>query len=301
MASRSLYKSFTARPLLAVNLDHEQQDLREVLRLLEMDVRTLTDLAEYHLRSDETLLKDLDAYLSGGGTGTPQKIMERLKVRLPAEFRTRRTGASRFESLFQDRVGREALSWLERSKAVDGSTDKYVSRGWTRTADSNRPSNLSPKVSLSTVDKQYARIEMIDDNSRFLLWVVVGGQWYGILFRFDTDRFAGSTKLCLPDIVVGRDGALWFHFAVEYAYEFHAISEEFVVGVDVGVNDTLHAVVVRVSDGGGLSSTLDLVQEHMGYPAASAQVFVSRSHYVDMGRALRQDFTVRRCLVSSAS
>lgn len=279
MPSDKVYKSFTARPLACVNTDYESRPLADAVDSLVRDVRTVTSLAEYHLRSDDTLLDDLDAYISSGGTGTPRKIMQRIGVRLPSELRARRTGASRFEHLYQDRVGREALSWLERRKARDGVSDKYVSQGWQRTAHGGRPQDLTPKVSLSTIDKQYARIEMLGID-RFILWVVVEGSWCGFVFVFDAERFDGCSKLCLPDVVV-TDNGLRFHFAVEYAYEFHDVSETYIVGVDVGVTDTLHAVVARTTDG-------DVVEHTRLSPRAHGLANSIRA-------SLRQVVSLRKC------
>lgn len=56
----------------------------------------------------------------------------------------RGTGRSRFEAMVQEYAVSQLRSWHERRKASTGQTDKYVSTGFKRTANPNKPAFLKP-------------------------------------------------------------------------------------------------------------------------------------------------------------
>lgn len=268
MPRNNLYKAFQAKPVLAFTKDKVVLDTSDVLTALAEEVTELTILAEHHLTQDRDLLKDLRAYQDSGKFPTPNVVGRRLGIRLPEEFRKRGVGTSRREWMFQDIVIRHATSWLERSMAESGTSTSYISAGFKRTADSGYSTDLAPKISLSAVDRQYAYIESADDH--FILWVVIRGQWRGLMFQLDHERFSGAVRLCMPDIVVDDSGKVRFHFSVEYEYVYGPISADYVVGVDIGVSDYLHAVVTRVSDGSIVEHTSLSQRAHSLYNSVLA-------------------------------
>ena len=148
----------------------------------------------------------------------------------------------RKEMLVQHRVVTGFRSWQERDKAANGDSSKYVSQGWKRTVDASAPGYGEDYVNLGAVDKCYAAIE----NNPFLdgeivLKMVIQGAWYRLIFDFDNDRFTEG-KVALPLIKV-QDGTPVFIFTVVTDNPVVQFSGDYVVGVDVGINNYATVVV----------------------------------------------------------
>ena len=266
--SKECYKSFQVTPFL---IQDAKKNIIEnhstVLSQLQEEVRTITSIVEWSLYNDKNLLEDLDNYT---GYSNASKIGIALGLALPQgiiqyqrndyykythgeiseeEYLkkiSKNSGNSRREWLYHRRLIDEASSWSERIKAVNGTTDKYISQGWKRTISAGIPSDLKDKISLSITDKQYAKI-MNDpfDDGIIILKIVINGLWYYLHFKFDHTRFANGDKVCLPDITVNDKGKVVFHFSVEYEYLYKHISTEYFVSVDVNIDHYLTATVIN--------------------------------------------------------
>lgn len=248
-----LYKSFSAKPKLALNQKTgELLDLSEVKKSLSQNVKMVTDLAQWQLNSDHNLTEDLDS-LQSSPNCPPQAWMkgERLNFCFDREIISEwKAGKSRFERLVYDRIVRETLSYKERLNAFEGLSNKYISKGWKRTLNPNRALNISPKMSLSSADRQYSKIlNSPYEDGEILLYMIVDGQWVTLIFDFDSERFSDSNKICYPDITLDPNGNPVFHFAVEYEYNKSLISEDYIIGVDLGVIQSATVSVVNMKTG----------------------------------------------------
>jgi len=159
-----------------------------------------------------------------------------------------KSGRSRKEMLVQHCVVTEHSSYQERVKAASGESSKYVSQGWKRTVDASAPSYGEDYVNLGAVDKQYAVIE----NNPFLdgeiiLRMVIRGVWYRLIFSFDNKRFTEG-KVTLPVIKV-EDGTPVFIFTVVTDNPVVQFSCNYIIGVDVGINNYVTVVVRDVKTG----------------------------------------------------
>ena len=67
----------------------------------------------------------------------------------------RGTGRSRFERMVCEYAVSQLRSWRERRKVYMKSTNNYVSTGYRRTNNNNKPDFLKPRLALSVTDKQY--------------------------------------------------------------------------------------------------------------------------------------------------
>lgn len=236
LVKSDVYRSFVAKPYAVVDDNGEVLDMSAVMLDLTDDVQLVTDLASWEL-TEENLL-NVDSYSISQNT----TIGRRMGIRVPDEYKiTRKSGNSRFDKLLQDRVVRELKSWGERRNALQGTSTKRMSAGWKRTVNGNKPSHLHPKFSLSATDKGYSKLSV--EGSTLTLRMVVGGEWRTFLFDFDRERFDGFIKVTLPDIYL-RKGKPVFSFAVAYDYIYSELSESYVVGVDVGVNNYATVSVV---------------------------------------------------------
>ena len=72
----------------------------------------------------------------------------------------RGTGRSRFEWMVREYAVSQLRAWRERHKASTGQTDQYVSTGFKRTANPNKPDFLKPRLALSVTDKQYHTVKI---------------------------------------------------------------------------------------------------------------------------------------------
>ena len=231
---------FVVRPSHILDLNGELLDSASVMSLLASEVCNLSAYATYTVRND-TKLKD---ELSQVTATAPAEAGRQAGVTIP-DFLVYGRGRSRKERLFRYNVVTSYRSWQERINAANGESSKYVSQGWKRTVDASAPSYGEDTVNLGAVDKQYAVIEnnpVVDGE--IVLKMTIQGKWYRLIFSFDNARFTEG-KVTLPLIKI-QGGVPVFIFTVITDNPIVQFSGDYVIGVDVGINDYA-TVVVRNS------------------------------------------------------
>ena len=245
MAKSQTYKAFTARPTHILNLDGEVLDSAPIMSQLASEVCGISAYATYVVRNDTVLGEQL----AKAGAVQPTTAGRRVGVTMPDFLVTGKSGRSRKEALIQHRVVTEYRSWQERAKAVNGESSKYVSQGWKRTANAAPPSyGEGDFINLGAVNKQYAAIE----NNPFAdgeinLKLVIQGKWYRLIFTFDNKRFTEG-KVTLPLIKI-EDNQPVFIFSVVTDNPIVQFSGDYVIGVDVGINDYATVAVRNTTTG----------------------------------------------------
>ena len=235
----NLYKSFTSKPYKSTTKDGSDVPLYEIINLLRQDINDIVDIAQWEYNSCDGLLSDVDNIITdthiSASRKKPNFIGRTLGLQLPDWFlQNRKSGKSRVNEIYSDVIVRHAKSELERIKAHDGTSNKYISSGWRRTANTSH-SLIGKKISLSAADRNYAYITnnpFIDDY--ISLMMVIGGDWYNLSFYFDNERFSGGTRITLPDIVIDNNNNIRFYFTVEYSYIYKHITTDYIIGVDAG-------------------------------------------------------------------
>ena len=241
LAKNKTYRAFTARPSRVLDLNGEALDSAPVLAQLASEIRGISGYATFVVRND----MKLGSELARVGAVQPATAGRRAGVTMPEFLVAGKSGRSRKEALIQHRVVTAYRSWQERVKAVNGESDKYVSQGWKRTVRASPPSYGEDYVNLGAVNTQYAVIE----NDPFVageivLKMVIQGMWYRLFFRFDAMRFPEG-KVTLPIIKIENNQPV-FIFTVVTDNPIVQFSGDYVVGVDVGINNYA-TVVVRNS------------------------------------------------------
>ena len=244
MAKNQTYRAFTARPSHVLDLNGELLDGARVLARLASEVRDISAYATYVVRNDEGLGDELARITAV----QPAVAGRRAGVTMPDFLVSGKSGRSRKEMLVQHRVVTEFRSWQERAKAANGESAKYVSQGWKRTVDASAPSYGEDYVNLGAVNKQYAAIE--NDpfaDGEIVLKLVIQGTWHRLIFGFDNKRFTEG-RVTLPVIKV-EDGQPVFIFTVVTDNPVVQFSGDYVIGVDVGINNYATVVVCEVETG----------------------------------------------------
>ena len=241
MAKNQTYRAFVARPTHILDLNGELLDSTPIMSQLTTEVRGISAYATYVTRNDEAL----ESGLAQADTIQPAAAGRRAGVTMPEFLVTGKSGKSRKEWLVRYNVVTAFRSWQERINAVNGESSKYVSQGWKRTMNANPPSYGEDYINLGAVDKQYALIENTPfTDGEITLKMVIQGQWYRLIFRFDDTRFTEG-KVTLPLVKI-EDGKPVFIFSVVTDNPVVQFSSDYVIGVDVGINDYA-TVVVRNS------------------------------------------------------
>ena len=254
MAKNQTYKAFTVRPTRVMDLNGELLNSAPLMADLAAEVRSISGYATYVVRNDAKLPDELvrvDAV-------QPATAGRRAGVRMPDFLVTGKSGRSRKEMLIQHRVVTEYRSWKERVDAVNGESSKHVSQGWNRTVNASPPSYGEDTVNLGAVDKQYAVIEndpFVDGE--IVLKLVIKGNWYRLIFPFNNTRFPVG-KITLPVIKI-QDNQPVFIFSVATDNPIVQFSVDYVIGVDVGINDYA-TVVVRNTKTGEITYSTTLSQ-----------------------------------------
>ena len=244
MASNQTYKAFPARPSHITDLNGELLDTDSIMAELAAEVRGISGYATFVVRNDTKLADEL----AQAGAVQPATAGRRAGVRMPDFLVTGKSGKSRKEALIQHRVVTEYRSWQERIDAVNGESDKYVTQGWKRTVNTSPPSYGEDFVNLGAVDKQYAVIENNPfTDGEIVLKLVIKGNWYRLIFPFDNTRFPVG-KVTLPVVKI-QDNKPVFIFTVATDNPVVQFSSDYVIGVDVGINNYATVVVRNTKTG----------------------------------------------------
>lgn len=245
MARNQTYRAFVARPTHILNLDGELLDSAPIMAQLVSEIQGISAYATYVTRNDT----QLEAGLATAGAVQPAVAGRRAGVTMPDFLASGRTGKSRKEWLVRYNVVTAFRSWQERTKAVNGESDKYISQGWKRTMSTAPPSYGEDYINLGAVDKQYAVIEndVPFGDGEIVLKMVIQGKWYLLIFSFDNSRFTEG-KVTLPLIKV-EDNQPVFIFSVVTDNPVVQFSGDYTIGVDVGINDYATIVVRDMKTG----------------------------------------------------
>ena len=243
MAKNQTYRAFVAHPSFVLDMDGELQESATVMSRLVSEIRDISAYATYVVRNDSALGDELECTTATA----PAEAGRQAGVDMP-DFLASGHGRSRKERLFRHRVVTAYRSWQERIDAASGESSKYVSRGWKRTVNASVPSYGEDYINLGAVDRQYAAIEndpFIDGE--IILKMVIQGEWYRLIFRFDNARFAeGNVALPLVKVENGRPV---FAFTVVTDNPVVQFSGDWMIGVDVGLNDYATVAVRDIKTG----------------------------------------------------
>ena len=254
MAKNRTYRAFAARPTHILDLNGELLDSAPVLASLASEVRDISAYATYVVRNDEALADELARITAV----QPAAAGRRAGVTMPDFLASGKSGRSRKEWLMRHNAVTACRSWQERDKAANGESSKYVSQGWKRTANGSPPSYGEDYVNLGAVDRQYAVIENNPfTDGEIVLKMVIQGRWYRLISNFDNKRFREG-KVTLPVIKV-ENGHPVFIFTVVTDNPVAQFSGDYVIGVDVGINNYA-TVVVRSTETGRIVHETTLSQ-----------------------------------------
>ena len=263
MAKNQTYKAFTARPSHVMDLNGELLDSAPLMAELAAEVQGISAYATFIARNDTELEDGLaratavQAATAGrqAGITMPEFLAadkkdengEPLKDEHGNPIKSK-TGRSRKEWLVRHNAVTAFRSWQERVKAVNGESSKHVSQGWKRTMDASPPSYGENFINLGAVDHQYAVIEndpFVDGE--IVLKMVIQGVRYRLIFPFDNTRFPEG-KVTLPVIKV-EDNQPVFIFSVATDNPVVQFSGDYVLGVDVGINNYASVTVINSTTG----------------------------------------------------
>ena len=268
MAKNQTYKAFSARPTHVMDLNGELLESAPILSQLAVEVRDISGYATYVARNDVTLKSRLAQITASA----PAEAGRQAGITMPNFFLEYEddeaeesraplvgtSGKSRKEKLIQYNAVTAYRSWDERVKAANGESNKHVSQGWKRTVNASPPSYGEDFVNLGAVDSRYAVIEndpFVDGE--IVLKLVIKGNWYRLIFPFNNSRFPVG-KVTLPVIKIQGSEPV-FIFTVATDNPVVQFSGDYVIGVDVGINNYA-TVVVRNTKTGEITYSTTLSQ-----------------------------------------
>ena len=262
MAKNQTYKAFTVRPSHVMDLNGVLLDSTPIMDELAAEVRDISGYATYVARNDVTL----ESRLAQITVSAPAEAGRQAGIAMPNFFLEGEdgepvvgtSGKSRKEKLIQYNAVTSFRSWQERVDAVNGESSKHVSQGWKRTMNASPPSYGEDYVNLGSVDRSYAVIENNPfADGEIVLKMVVQGNWYRLIFKFDNRRFTAG-KVTLPLIKI-ENGNPVFIFTVVTDNPVVQFSGKYAIGVDVGINNYA-TVVVRNTKTGQITHQTTLSQ-----------------------------------------
>ena len=220
-------------------------DLHDVLEEVRKDATLCAAEAHKHIT-----VENLEQVSQYDGL-KPAAAGRRMGIRFSVPGR--RTGRSRFERMIREYAVSQLRSWKERLKTSVGHGDKYVSAGYRRTNNSNKPDFLKPRLALSATDKQYHAVRV--EKASIELDMVVSGRW--VTFNFKTpDRFTEpGVRVIAPTISVDDRNRVVFNWPFEIPVKRSEFSDKYVLGVDVGITNHTTAVVRDITTGNVVESS----------------------------------------------
>ena len=159
----------------------------------------------------------------------------------------RGTGRSRFEWMIREYSVSQLRSWRERQEVNTKQTNKYVSLGYRRTANPNKPDFLRPRLELSVTDKSYHTIRV--NNSTVELDMVVNQRWVTFIFKTPSRFTEPGVSIIAPTISIDDNNRVMFNWPFQIPVERAEFSSQYVVGVDVGITNHTTAVVRNIITG----------------------------------------------------
>ena len=237
-----LYRSIVMSPIAVTDKDGVLLDIKEVLYELKWEIKLVSDLAYYEMTTQN--LERLRDFLDNTCSSIPNSnIGNQLGFLIPKEYLPdSRTGRSRLQRIFGAKVVGELKSWLERTKAANGKSTKYVSQGWEKTANTNKPHDLLPNINLAYADYNYAKVTL--DGDYLILEMVIIGRWYKFLFHHG-GRLSKADRVTLPAISLNEKGNVRFSFSAVYKYNYTPFSTDYIIGVDVGIRNYATVSVIN--------------------------------------------------------
>ena len=264
MAKNQTYKAFSVHPSHITDLNGVLLDSDLILSQLAAEVRGISAYATFVARNDTELEEGLaratavQAATAGrqAGITMPEFLAadkkdengEPVKDEKTGEPIKSKTGRSRKEWLVRHNAVTAFRSWQERVKAVNGESSKHVSQGWKRTVNASPPSYGEDFINLGVTDQQYAVIEndpFVDGE--IVLKMVIQGVRYRLIFPFDNTRFTEG-KVTLPLVKIENNQPV-FIFTVATDNPVVQFSGDYVIGVDVGINNYATVAVINSSTG----------------------------------------------------
>jgi len=229
-------RTYPRRPYAAFSKTGEPLDLDEVLDGVRADAELVAEYAARELTEQNLALV---TYFEGI---KPAEAGRQMNLKLPSEVKKRfKSGASRLEMLFRERVVSTLRSWAARVNAANRACDGYVSAGWRRTVRDSKPESLDLRLSLSATNNQYRRIHVQED--KIILDLVVQGKWVVLHFPAPPQLLEPGCKPGVPDIWVDKNNRVVFGFHGKTNPGRPKFSERHVIGVDVGVTNPAAYVV----------------------------------------------------------
>jgi len=229
-------RTYPRTPYAAFSKTGEPLDLDEVLDGVRADAELV---AEYAAREMTEQNLALVTYFEGI---KPAEAGRQMNLKLPVEVKKQfRSGASRLEMLFRERVVSTLRSWAARVNAANRACDGYVSAGWKRTVRDSKPESLDLRLSLSATNNQYRRMHVQEDM--IILDLVVRGEWVTLHFPTPPQLLETGCEPGVPDIWVDKSNRVAFGFHGKTNPGRPEFSSRYVVGVDVGVTNPAAYVV----------------------------------------------------------
>ena len=214
-------------------------DLHAILAEVRTDAELCAAEASKHITSENLeKVSEYDKLKSA-------EVGHRIGIKLSSTGRG--TGRSRFERMVCEYAVIQLRSWRERHKTITGQNNEYVSSGFKRTANPNKPEFLKPRLALSATDKQYHAVRV--KGSVVELDMVVNKRWVTFTFASPQRFCEPGVKIIAPTISIDDKNRVMFNWYIEIPVERAPFSDQYVVGVDVGIVNHTTAVVRNIETG----------------------------------------------------
>ena len=236
----SVTRTYSLRPFMCVDKKTGiGLDLHDVLEELRNDATLCAEEAYKHIT-----LNNLEKVSEYDGL-KPAEAGRQIGIKLSSTGRG--TGRSRFEKMVQEYAITMLRSWYERTTTRNNKDSKYVSAGYRRTNNGNKPDFLKPRLALSATDKKYHTVRL--NGTTIELDMVVNQRWVTFTFKAPERFIEPGVRVIAPTISNNDNNRVMFNWYIDVPVERAPFSTKYVVGVDVGLTNHTTAVVRNIETG----------------------------------------------------
>ena len=153
------------------------------------------------------------------------------------------------KSIVERMIGHNLLelesAFGKKLKAIHG--EEYISQGWVRTINSVLP-QPSARINIGSTNNVYSS-QKVEEN-KIILDMICYDNWYRLIFTIPENyQKTDYSKISKPLITLNDQGEMKFYFSFEYDRYYPEISDQYVIGVDVGVVKPIVLSVIEIKTG----------------------------------------------------
>lgn len=233
------------------NQDYQMVNNQEVLDKISKTIFIVKDCVQWGIDTPQDA-EYYKAINSGAhpetGEELPSSLNEQARI-LNHKYQEYLPKEMKGKSIVERMIGHNLLelesAFGKKLKAIHG--EEYISQGWARTINSVIP-QPSTKINIGSTNNVYSSQKV--EGDKIILDMICYDEWYRLVFIIPENyQKTDYKKISKPLITSNKLGEINFYFSFEYERYYPAVSDKYVIGVDVGIVKPIVLSIVEIKTG----------------------------------------------------